>query len=418
MSNLKYWLWLSERKGLGGQLAVKVLEHFGSPESAYFADRGEYRLIEGLPPETLRSLEDKSLDRMDRILGDCDRLGIRVLTRQDSTYPERLAGIHQPPMVLYFKGRQMAFDEEAIIGIVGTRSATPYGVQTASRLAADLARSGAVIATGMAQGIDASAIRGALKVGGSVISVLGGGINVIYPRENRDLYEDVAAVGTLISEYPPGTEPRGSNFPIRNRIISGLSVGVIAVESGRAGGTLHTVNHALDQDREVFAVPGPIDGPGSVGTNLLIQEGVAKLIMGAEDVLCEFVDRFPNRLGKGEPLPADIAEERLKGTALVPPPREAWRPRGEAERPKEEPPEDKPKVEEFSWESMKGKLTDDQREILIALDGGALRADDVVERTQIPARRVLSALTLLQIQGYVTEESGKRFRGAVKLKME
>lgn len=414
MANLKYWLWLSERKGLTGQLAIQVLEHFGSPESAYFADRGEYELIPGLAPETVRSLEDKALNRMDQILGDCDRLGIRLLTRQDASYPERLKAIHQPPMVLYLKGRPVAFDEEAAIAIVGTRSATPYGVQMAARLAADLARSGALVVTGLAQGIDTAALRGALKAGGPVVSVLGGGVDVIYPKENRELYEDVATVGTLISEYPPGTEPKGSHFPIRNRIISGLTVGVIAVESGPSGGTLHTVNHALEQNREVFAVPGPIDAPGSVGTNRLIQEGAAKLIMSAEDVLCEFVDRFPSRLGQGSPLTPKVAEERLEGAAVVPSAREPRRakqnngPMGESS----------PKMETLIWEKVKGKLTDDQREILLALDGKTMKADDVVELTQIPARRVLSALTLLQIQGYVEEESGRRFRGAIKLKME
>lgn len=417
MSNLKYWLWLSERKGLPGPMAFRVLEHFGSPESAFFADKEEYKLIEGLSREALHSLANKSLDRASRILGDCDRLGIRLLTRQDATYPERLAAIYQPPMVLYMKGRQVTFDEEVAIAIVGTRSATPYGVDVAARLAADLTRSGALIVSGMAQGIDAAAIRGALKAGGSVVSVLGGGIDVIYPRSHRDLYEDVGVAGTLISEYPPGTEPKGVHFPIRNRIISGLSVGVIAVESERTGGTLHTVNHALDQDREVFAVPGPIDAPGSSGTNLLIQEGVAKLIMSAEDVLVEFEDVFPNRLGRKEPFSPEVVKQRLEGTAIVPPPREPHKPKQENRAP-ESVPQGEDKIKTLAWADCKGKLTDDQREILLALDGGTMKADDVVERTQIPARRVLSAMTLLQIQGYVVEESGKRFRAAVKLDME
>ena len=192
-------------------------------------------------------------------------------------------------MVLYWKGRQIAFDEEAAIAMVGTRSATPYGVQVASKLSAELTRNGALIVSGMAQGIDAAAVRGALKMGGPVVSVLGGGIDVVYPRYHRDLYEDVAAVGALISEYPPGTETRGANFPIRNRIISGLSVGVVAVESGRYGGTLLTVGHALDQDREVFAVPGPVGAPESEGTNRLIQEGCAKLILNGDDVLLSLI---------------------------------------------------------------------------------------------------------------------------------
>ena len=411
MSNLKHWIWLTLRKGLAGQNARRVLEHFGTPELAYAADEEAYRMVGGLADSVIRSLMNKSLDQADVVLGDCDRYGIQLLTLQDSTYPERLRAIAQPPMVLYWKGRQFAFDNEAAIGMVGSRQATPYGTQAAAKLSADLTRKGALVVTGMAQGIDASAVRGALKVGGPVISVLAGGIDRVYPRNHQNLYEDVAAVGALISEYPPGTDHRGEHFPVRNRIISGLSVGVIAVESARASGTLLTVNHAIEQDREVFAVPGPIDAPMSEGTNRLIQEGCAKLIMEADDVLCEFVDKFPGklRLGRGASLPPEAEKQRLEGAADVPD-------QGEPRKAKEKPPEEDTVY--LRWADCKDKLTDDQREVLLALDGGAVQTDDLVERTQIPARRVLSALTVLQIQGYVTEESGKRFRAAVKLKME
>ncbi len=411
MSNLKHWIWLTLRKGLAGQNARRVLEHFGTPELAYAADEEAYRMVGGLADSVIRSLMNKSLDQADVVLGDCDRYGIQLLTLQDSTYPERLRAIAQPPMVLYWKGRQFAFDNEAAIGMVGSRQATPYGTQAAAKLSADLTRKGALVVTGMAQGIDASAVRGALKVGGPVISVLAGGIDRVYPRNHQNLYEDVAAVGALISEYPPGTDHRGEHFPVRNRIISGLSVGVIAVESARASGTLLTVNHAIEQDREVFAVPGPIDAPMSEGTNRLIQEGCAKLIMEADDVLCEFVDKFPGklRLGRGASLPPEAEKQRLEGAADVPD-------QGEPRKAKEKPPEEDTVY--LRWADCKDKLTDDQREVLLALDGGAVQTDDLVERTQIPARRVLSALTVLQIQGYVAEESGKRFRAAVKLKME
>ena len=413
MSNLKHWIWLTQRKGLAGQNAVRVLERFGTPEQAHAADEEAYAQVGGLSQATIRSLMDKSQSQADEVLGDCDRLGIHLLTLQDATYPERLKAIHQPPMVLYWKGKQIAFDEEVAIAMVGTRAATPYGVQVASKLAAELTQNGALIVSGIAQGIDAASIRGALKMGGPVVSVLGGGIDVVYPKYHKDLYEDVAAVGVLISEYPPGTETKGSNFPIRNRIISGLSVGVIAVESGRYGGTLLTVNHASEQGREVFAVPGPVGAPESEGTNRLIQEG-AKLILNADDVLCEFVDQFPGKLKLGwDAFPSREAEaQRLEGAAVVPERRE---PVQEKEKPAQEKKDGLPVLR---WVDCKDKLTDDQRALLLALDGGAMVADDLVERTQIPARRVMSAMTLLQIQGYVAEESGKRFRAAVKLKME
>ena len=413
MSNLKYWLWLTGRKGIAGQNGMRVLNHFGSPERVYFSDLEEYRMIEGLSESTLKSLLDKSLDGADRILGDCDRLGIQILTMQDSAYPERLAAIHQPPMVLYMKGRPVAFDEEAAVAIVGTRDATAYGAWAATQLSMELTHSGALIVSGMAEGIDAAAVRGALKSGGPVVSVLAGGIDVVYPREHRNLYEDVAATGTLISEYPPGTAHLGSHFPVRNRIISGLSVGVIAVESTRYGGTLYTVGHALDQDREVFAVPGPIGAETSEGTNRLIQEGAAKLIMNAEDVICELIDRFPHKLRRKAPMKPCVAQQRTADAVDM----AAKNDQAKTVQEKKEV-DIQPEVEYIDWQDCKVNMTDDQQVVFLALGEKSLRSDDLIELTQMPAQRVLSSLTILQIQGYVTEEQGKRFRSTVRLKME
>lgn len=413
MSNLKYWLWLTGRKGLAGQNGVRVLNHFGSPERVYFSDPEEYRMVGGLSEAALKSLADKSLSAADRILGDCERLGIRLLTLQDATYPERLAAIHQPPMVLYMKGRPITFDEEAAVAIVGTRDATPYGTWAASQLSMELTRSGALVVSGMAEGIDAAAVRGALKAGGPVVSVLAGGIDVVYPREHRDLYADVASAGLLISEHPPGTSHLGGHFPIRNRIISGLSVGVIAVESKRFGGTMHTISHALDQDRDIFAVPGPMDAPSSEGTNRLIQECAAKLILSADDVVSDLITRYPHKLRRRAAMDADAAKERLEGVA------EAALPKPKANtQPAEKEVDNQPQAEYIDWQDCKLKLTEDQRTVFLAFGDKTLRSDDLVELTQLPARRVLSALTILQIQEYVVEESGKRFRATVRVKPE
>lgn len=416
MANLKYWLWLTTRQGLVGRHLKQTLDHFGSPERAFFADGEEYRLIPDLPSGAVEGLKDKSLAGADRILGDCERLGIQILTMQDALYPERLAAIHQPPPVLYWKGRPIAFDEEVAIAMVGTRSATPYGVQAATKLAMELTGKGALVVSGIAQGIDAAAVRGALQAGGPVVSILAGGIDVIYPRENRYLFEDVAAVGALISEHPPGTETKGANFPVRNRIISGLSVGVIAVETPRYGGTMHTVGHALEQNREVFAVPGPWDAPASEGTNRLIQEGAAKLILGTEDVLCEFVDRFPQRLSGRTAMDPDTARQRLEGDRQARQRHPESTPR--ARRPEKKEVDNPTEVAYIDWKECKEKLTDDQQTVLLALAAGKQTADDVVEHTQLPVRRVLSALTILQVQGYVREKEGKRFSPAVRWNME
>ena len=411
MAELKYWLWLTQRKGLEGRRRTELLERLGSPESIYFADEEEYRLL-GVSERAIQALKDKSMDGVNRILGDCDRLGIHIMTQQDAGYPERLLAIHQPPEVLYWKGREIAFDDEAAVAIVGARDATPYGLEVANQLALDLTRAGVLVLSGMAQGIDAAAVRAALRAGGPVISVLGNGLDVIYPRQNRDLYEDVAAAGMLISEFPPGTEPKGMNFPMRNRVISGLSVGVVVVESRRDGGGLITANHALEQGREVFAVPGPIGSPFSVGTNRLIQEGAAKLILSAEDVVCEFLDRFPDKLGKRLPMDEDERKQRL----AVPSGREE--PEKPVEPAEEKVVDNQSEQDYIDWKNWANQLTDDQRQVMLALTEGTRNVDDLVEKTQIPARRVLSALTILQIRGLAAEAGGNRFRAAVRLKME
>ena len=272
-------------------------------------------------------------------------------------------------------------------------------------IANELAREGALVVSGIAQGLDTEAVRGALKGGGPVVSVLGCGIDVAYPRENRFLYEDVAATGALLSEYPPGTPPEGWHFPVRNRIISGVSLGVVAVECGVRSGTMTTVRQALDQDRDVFAVPGNADAPMSEGPNRLIQQG-ARLVTCARDVLREYEDRFPGKVRRPVPLSGEEAAARLE-------------PR--AEEPEEKHTEDAEKAVDKSPERAyidRSALTDDQIELLAALEEKKLLADDLIELTQIPARRVLSALTMLQVQGYVAERPGRRFEALVWLKTE
>jgi DNA processing protein len=407
MASLKYWIWLTTRRGLGLQGTLRLLDAFGDPARVYFADPAEYRQFS---QAAQASLLDKSLDRAEEILGLCDSLGIRLLTLQDAQYPERLRNLDDPPLLLYLKGKLFSFDEEVAVGLVGAREATPYGISMAGRLGLELARGGALLVSGIAQGIDAAGLRGALKGGGPVVSVLAGGIDVVYPRENRGLYQDVAAAGVLISEYPPGTLHKGSHFPHRNRLISGLSLGVVAVEGRVASGTLITARLALEQNRDVFAVPGPADGPMSQGTNLLIQRGEAKLVTCAGDILEEYSALYPEKLRRPAPLSPAQQEARLAGPA-------------EQER-LEEAPCEKKEIDKgenrayIDWKDHREKFTEDERDILLALAGGDLGADDLIEATQIPARRVLSGLTLLQVQGMVEERPGRRFHACVLLRMD
>lgn len=406
MATLKYWLWLSTRKGVRPEQAGRLLEHFGTPERAYYADPEEYDLVEGLAPTARAALGDKSLERADAILGDCDRLGVRILTFGDADYPDRLKNIYDPPAVLYVKGRLPAFDEEISVGVVGSRKPSPYGRWMAGKIGLELAEHGALVVSGIAQGLDSEALRGALRGGGAVVSVLGCGVDVHYPRENRWLYEDVAAHGALVSEYPPGTEAEGWHFPVRNRILSGLCLGVVAVECGLRSGTMSTVRQALDQDRDIFAVPGPVSSLLSEGPHRLIQQG-AKLVTGGEDILREYADLYPGRLRFPE---RPMAQE-------PPPQEEEMSPKSVGPAEKTGAAEEKvvDKEPQQAYIDRSG-LTDDQIDLLLALGEGTRTSEELVDLTQIPARRVLSALTMLQLLGHVTERPGRRFEAAVRLR--
>ncbi|WP_454940181.1 DNA-processing protein DprA, partial [Evtepia sp.] len=229
MSNLRHWLWLSTRSPAPGMYAARILEHFGTPERAYYADSAAYEAIPGLPGSVRQALEDKDLTPAETILTKCRQLGIWILTLQDAGYPQRLRQLDSAPCVLYGKGTLPQLDNLPTVAIVGARQASPYGVMAARKFGMDLARQGLVVVSGSAHGVDAAALQGALRGGGEVVSVLGNGIDVTYPAGNQDLYDDVAAAGALLSEYPPGTTPAGSHLPVRNRILAGLSLGVLVV---------------------------------------------------------------------------------------------------------------------------------------------------------------------------------------------
>jgi len=396
---LKYWLWLTNLRGLSNQTRLALLRHFGTPEDIYYADEGEILLTEGITRQQAALLADHDLTAANRILADCQRLNINLLTLQDAAYPSRLKNIYDPPCLLYYKGRMPAFDEEAAIAVVGTRDCTPYGVACAEKLSYGMASGGALIVTGLAAGVDSAAARGALRAGGTVAGVVGNGLDVPYPYENRYLYEDVAAAGVLISEYPPGTRPAASHFPVRNRILSGLALATLVVEAPERSGALISASRALDQGRDVFAVPGPIDDPRCAGSNKLLRDG-AGVVTDAWDILSHYAARYPHRIRQ-----LRVEEPRSYGE---PAPREAPAPApatpgAEDHRPL------------LDLEGDHG-LTDDQIRIVKELQEGTLHVDDIIDRTQIPTRRVLSALTMLEIDEIVAQSSGKRFSLAVTLK--
>lgn len=400
MAGIQYLLWLSTRRGLSQRHQVELLDYFGGAERVYFADREAFEPLR-LTQEAKRALCDKSLDGPNRILERCDRLGLFLLSCQDGAYPERLLQLSDYPLVLYGKGRLFRFDEEVAIAMVGSRQCSAYGVRTAGRIAMGLAQAGALVVSGLAQGIDAASLKGALQGGGPVVSVLAGGVDVVYPSCNGWLYEDVAARGAILSENPPGTRPDGWRFPIRNRIISGLSLGVVAVEAGERSGALITAHDALDQGRDVFAVPGPVDAATSAGTNRLIAQGEAKLVRTAGDILCEYEGRYAHKLCRPRLMTAEEADGRLEVIPTPPP---------EPEPEKTATGEALPLVPRSALEQM----GEEQREIFFLLSEKTLTADEIVGRTEIPARRVNTALTILQAGGYLKELPGRRFAAAVR----
>ncbi|MCL1834574.1 MAG: DNA-processing protein DprA [Oscillospiraceae bacterium] len=362
MSSLKYWIWLSAKDGVGAVSAKSLIDHFGTPEQVYNAGTEEYKYVEGLKSGDRSKLCDKNLDAANKILAACAEKGCRPIALHDSEYPERLKYIYDPPIVLYVRGRLPAVDELPVIAIVGTRNCTPYGIATAENIACDLARRGFLIATGLARGVDTAAARGALRGGSGVLGVIGSGTDVVYPPENKELYDAVAANGAVISEYPPGTPSLAGHFPARNRIISGLSLGVAVLEAPKKSGALITATRALEQGRDVFAMPGNVDAKSCEGSNALLREGAIPLL-SAENIIEEYEDLFP------------MIVNPEKGI------------------------DNKGVVEYIDLDAILAQLEGDERLAAEAIGKKSLLVDDIVLASGLPANRVLSALTMLEIKG-------------------
>jgi DNA processing protein len=283
--DVRYWVGFNIVPGIGPARFQALLDQFGDLEAAWKAPAHDLGRT-GLDRRSIENLlETRNRISLDDEMAKIERAGVQVLTWQDDAYPPQLRHIHSPPPVLYVKGALRPEDEWAV-AMVGTRRATVYGKEATRTLASDLAHNGVTIVSGLARGIDAQAHRSALEAGGRTIAVLGSGVDIVYPPEHKNLAQAIVERGALVTEYALGTPPEGSNFPPRNRIISGLSLGVIIVEAGARSGALITADFAGEQGREVFAVPGNVFQKGSQGTNKLIQQG-AKLVLSVGDVLEE-----------------------------------------------------------------------------------------------------------------------------------
>lgn len=297
MSNLVYWVWLQGALGPGSRKALSLARAFGSPALVYEhrADEGRLKELELLSVRERKELCDYSLESARRVLEDCERHGLQVITPQSPSYPERLREIPNPPVALYIKGCLPKVDEEVMVAIVGTRKATGYGQEAAKRLAMRLSRAGAIIVSGGALGVDSCSHMGALRSGGKTVAVLGCGIGYPYLEDSRPTREEIAQQGALVSEYPPGTPPSKLTFPCRNRLISGMCLGTVVVEAGEHSGSLITARLAAEQGRDVFAIPGNVMSRSYTGTNRLLRDG-AKPVYSALDVLEEYQSLFPHKL--------------------------------------------------------------------------------------------------------------------------
>ena len=300
------WVELNMIPGIGPRAAAKLLERFGSAESVYNATRTELEQLR-LAPEAIDSIISRVLrSTAEAEIAAVRKLGGDILLLDDGVYPSSLREIYDPPIVLYVKGAWAECLDQPCIGVVGSRKCSTYGQNAANMLARDLARRELTVVSGFARGIDAAAHRGALEAGGRTVAVLGTGIDEVYPRDHKKLAEEILANGgALVSQFPLGTPPVSENFPYRNRIISGLSLGIVVVEAAENSGSLITARLAMEQNREVYAVPGNITSRNSFGTNYLIKGAGAKLVQQWQDIAAELPPDLAARL-----LPPPVREKR------------------------------------------------------------------------------------------------------------
>jgi DNA processing protein len=356
------WLALNLIPGLGCRNILKLVDRFGSPDEIFRATVRDLQGVGRLRKDVAQRIRNKvfSIDP-ERELHNVEQLGARVISYRDSEYPRLLRRIPAPPMILYVKGRRLDENKNKI-AMIGSRASTPYGIKTAERLSRGLVQNGMEVVSGMAQGIDSAAHWGALKSRGGTVAVLGTGIDRVYPRANRELSKRLAESGTLVSEFPLGTAPEAQNFPIRNRIISGLSLGVVVVEAAKKSGSLITASHALEQGREVFAVPGSVNSFKSKGCHFLLKQGAA---------LAESVDDILEALGIDRSAHFMDAVKERQTPAI-------------------------------------GSGQDETR-ILDLLGEEPVHIDHIVRASNLEPSRVLSLLTKMELTGIVEQLPGKLF---------
>ena len=373
--DLTAWVALKYVEGVGNVAYRNLLAAFGSPDRVFEATLPQLEQTAGLNHKTARNIKDfRGLQRARAEIDRAAREGVSIVTVKDPGYPERLRRIYDYPPLLYIKGTLTP--EDIPVAVVGSRNASPYGRFVTERLCRELALRGVTVVSGLARGIDTCAHRGALAGRGRTIAVMGCGIDVIYPLDNRKLHGEIVSNGAVVTEFPFGTEPDRPHFPARNRIISGMSLGVLIVEAGEKSGSLITARCALEQGREVFAVPGSIDLPGSRGTNSLLRQG-AKLVEGVEDILEEILPQLEHR--------SAVPQRETSGPASMP-------------------------AAHAPPASAREALTEKESRLLGFITEKPLDADTIINRSGLAAAEVLAVLLSLELKGHVLQLPGKLFK--------
>lgn len=412
---LVHWLWLAERPYVGNRLKVELLTVFSDPERIYAAQKAELFGIEGMNRRGADSLMDKDLARAEAILRDCAEKRIRIVTYQDSAYPQRLRNIYDPPVVLYCKGILPEVDAYPAIGMVGTRHPSPYGEEMARRLGYEIASCGGIVVSGLAEGIDGASMWGALDAGGAVIGVLGSGADIVFPACNRELFRLTEEKGCILTEFPPGIRGNKWTFPQRNRLISGLCCGTVVVEAPEKSGSLITARCASEQGRDVFVIPGNVNVPGFVGSNRLLRTGAIAVSTGW-DILSEYEGQFGDKIREVEigeiPAPGSTihaGQATLKTVLAVaesPVYPEKKRPDGDGSGKKSI--DNKAAAPYIDVNMILKGLSSEEQTVLLAIGREEQLVDDVIQRAGIDAGKVLALLTMLELKGKIRRLPGKR----------
>lgn len=404
---LQNWIWLAQHDAVSGTDKRLLLEHFSDADEIYHA-RSDC-LAEDQEPlrPLLEKLADRDLSEAKEILAACKKADIQVLPFNDPAYPRLLRNIEDPPMVLYCLGKLPDLNNLPVVGVVGTRKASAYGLSSARQLGSQIAACGALVVSGAAFGIDSMALQGALETRSPAVGVLGCGVDIVYPKSNRQLFACLQENGCLISEYPPGTQPLKWHFPRRNRIISGISNGVLVVEAPEKSGALITARLAFDQGRDVFVVPGMINTASCAGSNALLQDRASAVFSGW-DVVRDYAPLYPGKLNKQEvtlqeepALPQPASKVAQKAAAF---PVET----------KEKSKNVKKVIdneENTSYSGIKdiiSALSGEERVIADCLGPEACPVDTVIAKSGLPAGRALSILTTLSLKGIAVNHPGKR----------